>query len=330
MKVVDQFSDTTCAHLHRVFNKHPETEYLIKNAQINPEENEKRADHAFAWSAQRLFPIDGPEQAALSRLYMEEQTVPEHVKTACEKALRIYGVEMPIRTETEKTAAAPAPDEFLLPEQRRLRVRSAEDVKLAADALMRNRRQLNVPSRAQAAMRLVKKALHFQTKVPDRILKMAGYTMSEMDPLADWLEARATATNDETIKTAFLKLAENVRQQPEKISGARDDLVKFADTVSELDTAANLDRLYDRKLPDPLETVFNTTKVADEMLQLAGRPVPLSVLLSVEPDVYADVFGPDVADEFVDGSDIDEAELKVILPTVPYDLQQALAAQLGY
>lgn len=329
MKVIDQFSDPTCRHLHKVFNAFPETEYLIKNASIDTEENEKRADHAFAWPAQRLFPIDSPEQASLSRLYMEGQAVPEHVKAACEKALSIYGIEMPIRTEKTAAAAEPDPGEYLLPEQRRFRVRSGDDVKLATDALLRNRRHMNIPERAMAAMNLVKKALHHQVSVPDRVLKMAGYTMSEMNPLADWLEARAERTEDEGIKTAYLKLAESVRQRPEKTSGERDELVKFADAVSELDVAAGLDKLYDKKIPDPLETVFNTTKIADEMLVLAGRQVPLSQLLAIDPNSYRDAFGEDVAEEFIDEEEIDPEQLRIILPTVPYDLQQVLATQMG-
>jgi len=329
MKLIDQFSDPTCRHLHRVFNAFPETEYLIKNASVNTEENEKRADCAFAWPAQRLFPIDSPEQASLSRLYMEEQQVPSHVKEACDKALGIYGIEMPIQ-EREKVAHEIDLEEYLLPEQKRFRVRTGDDVKLAADALLRNRRQMDVPTRAKVAMRLVDRALHHRTQVPDRILKMAGYTMSEMDPLAAWLEARAERTENEGIKTAYLKLAASVRNEPKKINGTRDDLVKFADVLSELDTAAGLDKLYDRKLLDPLETVFNTTKTAEDMLSLAGRQIPLSVLLNIDPEVYRAAFGDDVVEEFVDEGGIVPEQLKVILPTVPYDLQKVLAAQLGY
>jgi hypothetical protein len=329
MKVIDQFADPTCKHLHRVFNAFPETEYLIKNATISTDENEKRADSAFAWQDQRLFPIDSPEQAAVSRLYMEFQDVPDYVKTACEKALRVYGIEMPIRVE--KTAQAESdPDEYLLPQQRRFRVRSGDDVKLAADALLRNRRGMDVVTRATAAMNLVKKSIHHQVRVPDRVLKMAGYTMSQMSPLADWLEARAELTKDETVKTAFLKLAEVARQNPKQLSGDRDDLVKFADTVSELDSTAGLQHLYDREIPDPLETVFNTTKIADDILELAGRQVPLAELLSIDPEAYRDIFGEDVADEFIEDGEIIPEQLRIILPTVPYDLQKVLAAQQGY
>ena len=171
-------------------------------------------------------------------------------------------------------------------------------------------------------------AVEHEVKLPAQILKFAGVTMCDTKRLRDWLGARAEATTDPQIKAGYEELYEKVgRLQP--VIGDREELIKVACAIQELDEAAGLGKFYDRLLLDPLSTVFNTEKVADEMIELAGRQVPLEQLLQVEPEVYRDVFGPDLADEFIDGDMIDPEQLKVILPTVPFDLQRTLAVQMG-
>ena len=328
-KVIDQFSDPSMRHLFTVFQEHPESEYLIKNATLNHENNEKRASTEFAWPEARLFPVDSPEQAALSRLYMEKQAgIPPRVVERCDKALELYGIQMPLQTKTAAEVTIDS-NEFLLPEMKRFRVRNKDDVKLAADALQNNRRKMNTVTRARASYNLVKKAVNLGVKVPDPILKMAGVTMSDPDPLKRWIEARIEAAQDETVKEAYQKLLPIVDAQKGRLVSERNELVKFASVLSELDEAAGLDTRYDKDLLNPLDTVFNTNKIAEELMELAGRQVPLQTLLALDPETYRDVFGDDLANEFLEGDEVDPEMLKVILPTVPLDLQQVLAAQLG-
>jgi len=101
--------------------------------------------------------------------------------------------------------------------------------------------------------------------------------------------------------------------------------------IRELDEAAGLEKFYDRSMLDPLSTVFNTEKLADDVFELAGKQVPMQDLLAIDPEVYKDVFGEDLSGEFIDPTtnEIDAEKLKTILPTVPLDLQRTLAAQMG-
>jgi hypothetical protein len=324
--IVDQYSDHSFKHLARVIRQHPGNDDLIKTANIEPADLEKLADTAFAWRERRMFRIDTPEHAAVSRLYMEKQAVPRDVVDACDKALAIYGVN--VNLAQEKTASVPDSD-YLLPHMRRLRVKTAGDVKLASEAIIRNQRTLDTESRAQASVNLIKKAAALNVRVPDSIMKFAGATMCDTRNLRDWLYARSEAAADPQIKTAYEKLAEQAHHMP-ALSGNREDLIKVAAAIYELDDAADLTRHYDKRLPDPMSTVFNTDKIADDIVDLAGRQVPMETLLSTDPEIFRDVFGEDLAGEFIDESGaIDPEQLKVILPTVPYDLQKTLATQLG-
>jgi len=326
--VIDQFHDPSFKLLHGLIHAFPEAEGHIKTASIDESENAGRSSSAFAWPARRLFPIDSPEQAALSYLYMTKQaSVPAVVRMECEKALRLYGVD--IATGLTKTAAAPTREPYyLLPEIKRFEIRNQESIKLAAEAILTHQKQLDANSRAQACTRLVKKAMEHNVELPMGIYKMAGLTASHAPRLKDWLRARAEATVEPTIKKAYLKMAEALDRADGYITD-REDLIKVAGVIGELDEAAGLTKFYDRSLPDPMNTVFNTDKISEETLTVAGKPVPMSTLLALPPEVYGDIFGDDLAAEFIQDGEVDPEMLKVILPTVPLDLQQALIANTG-
>lgn len=327
-RIVDQFSDPGFKVLNQRIQQFPETDAFIKSAELNDDDNEKRASTSFAWKEQRLFPIDDPAQAALSRLYMEKQAgIPPEVYAICDKALELYGVDMPLQ---EKTASSVVDlTEYLLPDMKRYRVKTAEDVHLASDAILRNHRKMDTDTKAQAGINLTKIATGLGERLPTDILKFAGVTMCNTGVLRDWLEARSTATLDPQIMHGYQKLAEEVYALP-TLCGDREELIKVAVVIQELDKAAGLEKNYGRNLLDPLLTVFNTDKIADSLVTLAGRQVSLDTLLAVDPEIYRDVFGDDLAAEFIEPTgEIDPEQLQIILPTVPMDLQKALAAQMG-
>lgn len=313
--VFDQFSDPSFKYLFKLACEHPEALRLAEKADIDFEKNAQRTNEAFAWQDRRLFPIDTCDQAILSRLYMDKQaSIPDSVKVQCDKALEIYGVNLDL---TVKTAAAPIP-----------RRRSATDVRQTAAALVANNRVMGVEEKAKLAGMLVKEAVDLGITLPALVLRSAGTTMTDSARLKDWIDARKEAAEDPFLKEAFGKLAQVVDVQPGLI-GERNELLKLADVIAELDMAAGLERHYGKRLPDPLETVFNTEKIADDMVDLAGKQVPLQEMLQIDPEVYRDVFGEDVSEEFIQGDEIDPGMLKVILATVPLDLQRVLASQMG-
>ena len=311
----DQFSDPSFKHLFNLACVYPEMVRLAERADMDFEKNAQRSDEAFAWRDRRLFPIDTCEQAILSRLYMEKQAhIPDSVKVQCDKALDIYGVKLDL---TVKTASEPEPQG-----------RSATEVRQTADALVANNRVLGVEEKAKLAAALVKEAVDLGVPLPSLVLRSAGTTMMDSARLKDWIEARKEATEDPLMKEAFEKLAAVVDTQPALV-GERNELLKLADTLAELDQAAGLERHYGKRLPDPLESVFNTEKIADDMVDLAGKQVPLQTMSQIDPEVYKDVIGEDLTGEFVNEGEIDPGMLKVILATVPLDLQRVLASQMA-
>jgi hypothetical protein len=325
---IDQFSDHGYQMLNACLQDFPAIDGFIKNAELDPVENERRPEYAFAWPERRMFPIDSPDQAALSRLYMAKQaSLPDGVVANCDKALSIYGVEFPL--QQEKVASVEDDSCYLLPQIKRFSVKTAEDLQLASEALERNQRRLSVEDQATAAMNLVKHAVLHNTRVPSLMLKLAGMTVCETQVLRDWLDARAHVAQDADIGFGFTKLSEVLEQEAPFITD-RDELIKISGVIQELDEAAGFPQLYGKKLLNPLESVFNTEKMAAETIELAGRPVPVETLFGTDPQAYADAFGPEILEDIGDGAGgIDPEKVMIVLPTMPRDLLNTFLAQLG-
>lgn len=326
---VDQFHDPMFKHLVQIVHEHPDVTDLIKTAELDDAKLAAAPDRAFAWSEKRLFPIDSPEQAVLSRLYMEKQAgVPADVVKRCDTALAAYGIALKLQT---KEAAAPGEDQYIFPEAKRYLVQDANDVKLAAMGLQEHVGEMDPFSRAQACLRLVKHAANYGVKLPGAILKMAGVTRSNREALSTWMSAReiaAAATGHKDEAAAFQKLASTAGAADGDYSDTF-ELAKLVDVIAEMDKTAGLDRFYGKSFPDPVLSVFNTTKIAGDTVDVAGAPVDVEVLAQVPPEDYAAILGEDLAGEFTGPNGFDLENFQIIWPTIPYDLQKAFRAQLG-
>lgn len=325
----DQYSDKS----FRVFAQKirefgPEARELLKNAEFDPEEAEALPSHAFAWPEMRKYAIHKREHAVLSRIYAHGENIPEHVSDNLEKAAELYGVEL---SPMEKIAEEPVEDinDYMIPQQKFGKITSKGQVKEAANFFSNNYKKMDLETRAHAAATLVKKARQFDCKISPTFYKHAGLTLTNPKVLGEWLEVRSNLTKDDTIRSGFTKMAEHV-QDPQKFKiGTRQDLIKLADTISVLDEKAGLPAKYDITLPDPLLTVFNTSKFAEETINLANKDVPVSKLFALDPETYGDVLGADIVPEISKDGELIEENLLDVLKTLPADLQSLLVSSLG-
>lgn len=328
MKLVDQYRDPSFALLVNLVADRPQVTDLIKEAEVTPEEFEALPDSAFAWPEKRAFPVHSREHAVMSRVYRENTAgVPPHVDHALKEACDMYEVPESLFTRTVKTAAA-SPDDYLLPELQKLPVRSAEDVKTAERALLDGYQKLAFVHRAQACSRLLEKAAAFKIELHPLMHKLAGFTVSTTDTVQRWLGARQDAAPAE-YKAHYQKLAAALNKQPTEMRD-RQALVKLAEVIGDLDEQAGLVKHYDRRLPDPIQTVFNTEKKAEAGVDLNGRFVSTTRLASYPASFYSDVLGDDIVREASDGrGGFDPQALATVLETLPRDMKIALAQQMG-
>lgn len=329
MAVVDQFHDPSFALFINMTRDRPAVVERVKEAEIHEDELEALPDAAFAWPEKRAFPLHTAEHATFSRVYRENVlNVPPHVDKAIKEACEVYGIDEAMFARPKLAAAPDDPEDYLLPAIKRLPCRTAEQVKAAEEKLLDGFTKLSVENRALACRRLIDKAAAHKVPLHPLMRKLAGFTISSTQTLRDWVEARREAA-PEQYKEAFQKLADGLKAMPAEIRD-REQLVKVAEVIHELDKKAGLQRHYDRRLPDPLLTVFNTDKLAGGAgVNLGNRFVTVERLASYPATFYGDVLGPDIVREASDGQGgVDAHKLAMILETLPRDMKTMLAANM--
>lgn len=327
MRINDQYNgDPSYAELHVLTRSRPLAREMLKQADFVAKKAsvEDLPTSAFAWQDERRFPIHTKEDTIASLLYRSKlgSAVPKHVDALLEKAATIFKVkhvvaEAKVASTTEKVA-------YALPESERLPINNAAEVKLAEHVLMRDYAKLPLEKRAEAFSRVYEAAKHHDVTLTPFTTKMAGVGFSDTKRVKDWVEARAAAVSDKH-QVAFDKLASALDSAPAVLQD-RKQLIKLASLISELDKKAGLDKFYDRKLPDPLQTVFNMDKVAEPMCDLGGMQVPCSTLMSLPSDIWESVDMPELAEVASSG---DAAQFKAVFDTVPLDVKMVLRGQLS-
>jgi hypothetical protein len=247
--------------------------------------------------------------------------VEPHVIGRISKALDLYGVAAPV-PELAKEAAAFEEVVYVLPEYNKLPVKTASDIKLAEDAVLRNKSKLKTATLANACNILVKLAGKNGLEVSSETMQLAGLTQCDVEKTASWIEARGNITSNRT----FYKLADRVRGP--RGPKSRADLVKLSSAVDQLDRKFGLEVHYNKKLPDPLQTVFSTKVAMSSMVDMGSCTIPLSTLSKLPESFYSDILGEDVADEICKDGVVDAGLLAEVVPTLPNDMKELLASKI--
>jgi hypothetical protein len=330
MTVHDIYHDPGHGRLAHLLLAHPAVAERVKTAEFE-DDVEDLPKTAFAWPAKDLFPIHTPEHAILSFLYAKTaaaRAVPPPVMAEIKTALDMYGVDPMSLEAVEEKIAELAPDECLFPEARSYPVRDAEEVKLAEQNLHQQFTRLLPVERVQAFGRLVKAAEDFGVRLQPLSYKYAGLTSTDSRSLRDALRARAGAVKDPEAKLAYMRLADSTTVSRKALRD-RDIQIKLAEAIGTLDEKHGLIPFYDRALPDPMQTVFNTEKVAmGSMVDLAGVQVPVEALGSMDPKLFSDLLGPEVLREIAPNGQIEPDLAVQVLNTLPADLKRQLGQGL--
>lgn len=111
-----------------------------------------------------------------------------------------------------------------------------------------------------AAEEIVHEALRlggeFYEKMPDDILKLAGYGYPDTDLLESYVGARAIGLPDEHVRKNFINAVHSLKEAAESDIGA---LPKLAGFLERFDEDYGLRKFYGTKFPDPLRSVHNVS-----------------------------------------------------------------------
>jgi hypothetical protein len=298
---------------------------LVKTANVGEDVGEALPVTAFADPDRRLFPVHTEEDALLSMAYATKQaSVPLPVLKRINTALSLYEVSLP---EEVSVKVAEPQVVYLLEDTKQFPLKTAADLGPAEEALVRNSKKLRPETLSRASLKLVKMAAANDEPVGAKVLAWAGLATCDVEKAASWISARGVAAPEG--QDHYDAVAEALRSNASVGSTSRDDLVKVAAAVSELDKMHSLERHYGKKLPSPQETVFNTKQAMGRTLDLAGKPISLTDLLRVDPAAYGDILGEDIVKEISEDGELVPEKVLEIFGTLPRDMQQQLVSNLS-
>lgn len=324
-RIIDQASDPGYATLQVLVERFPKLKEFSKHAELSDEEFSALPDSAFAWPSKRKFPVHSKEHTALSMGYCKTASaIPAEVAECLKKSATIYDIdadvfdEAPVKVASEET--------WLLDEQKRFRVASAEDVKLAEEILPTKR--LTLENKLEAYNALCKTAEKFGVTLSPSTQKLAGFTATDTQKLKTWLEAREELTHGTPMQSAYTKLAQ-AYGATEPIITDRLYQVKLANAIHELDKEAGVTERYGKDLLDPLASVFNTDIPSKTIMKIGSAFYDKAQLGQLPASFWEDTLGPDITQEIAPDGVVDVESLVSILNTLPDDMKAMVQSQLA-
>mgnify|MGYP003120534012 CR=1 FL=1 len=325
--MIDQNNDVTFSHLKNILEDIPQIREHIKEAQVGEDVRDRTSSSAFADTYNKRFPLASKADAILSKAYATKvaNLAPE-VMDKIDVALKIYDVSEDL-FKSEKVAYAPEEPQYLVASQSKLPIYSSTQTKVAEYHLSKHIHKLKPSTLGDAAVKLVKHASSRGEEVSLDTLKYAGLVQTDISEASNWIEARAYKAEDPKHTEAYTKLSSIVSNLDNTTS--RDQLIKIANTLENLDSLSGLDKYYHRNLPDSISTIFNTKTAMAPSVEMAGKQIGLEKLLAIDPSVYGDILGSDIVEEITENGEIDSQKLIEVFETLPADMKQLLVEKLS-
>lgn len=209
---------------------------------------------------------------------------------------------------------------------RKLPMRSAAEVKHAADWLHQYCDRIAFSDRNTIATRILTKAASFGASLGDKsefLERQAGRGVCSPAEVVSMIEDRAKLATDVTLRAHFMKLASVVRDTPRQAL-TPDMMIKLAGTIDTLDRGMNLVGKYSPGLPRAEDVLFKATftKVASERAHLvpttSGKVYDKQGFQKLAlADVEA-LFGTDFADRVKDRTgSVDPEKMAEEVATLP-------------
>jgi len=330
--VIDQFhGDTSLLHLYAALEDHPAALQAVKTAAFDPSEEESLPSRAFAWEDERRFPVHSREHTIASIAYRAKFAahVPAAVDEKLSDAAEAYGIAPDLFAPapgSQKIAAAPIEPDYALPEHRRLPVGSPEQTKVAEAVLLRDGHLLPLETRISAFMKVAEAAQGYGLPLSVEARSYAAKNACNVGLLRDRVGMRAARTKVAACAAAYDELDAALARQPSVIVD-QVTLMKLAARLHDLDEAAGLVRDYDRRIFDPMKSVFNEPNVKTAQPgEYTSDGMDTTALMNLPPEVWEQVDAPEVAQIAASG---DVAQFKQVYETLPMDIKLILRRQMG-
>lgn len=328
---IDQYNgDPTLTHLLAALEDAPRALAAVKTASFDKAAAASLPDSAFAWEDARRFPVHTREDTIASVAYRLKYAahVPRHVDEKLSEAVDAYGIppDLFVSARPATKVAAAAEPVYALPDLKRLPLGSAEQVKVAEEVLHRDGHVLPFEEKVRAFTKVAQAAEQHKVALDAATAPYVADSACNVRMLRDRIGMRAATTKVAAAVSAYDTLDEALKTAGEVIYD-RAQLVRLAAKLHELDKVAGLTSEYGRRIFDPMKTVFNDAhfKVASDIVDLAGKQVPVDTLMQLPQGVWDQLDAPEMGKLAASG---DATTFKQAFVTLPLDIKVVLAGQL--
>ncbi len=358
---VDQVADKNGAELFRLSQLYDFPDF-VKKADLALVMNPGQlAVTVYADPVRRQFPCHNAPSAWLSAAYFYEKKAEFHPKDAerIEARLNEYVHYWRIKPQVDalrvknaeytKSASEKLPDSAYAyvwvgengHKERRLPMRTAGEVKQAADYLFQYADRFDFKTRNVMARKIMTKAAAYGANLGDNrqwMEKSAGLGVGDPKAIVAMIEDRAKLAKDNlTFKQGILKLAEVVRTTP-RAALHPDVLADLCHTVENIDRTLGIFGKYAAAVPRPEDVIFSATfsKAAAELTETcaltSGNAYRKDQFAKLALDDVRSLFGDEFAEQVKKGFDVcaeKMAELAHTLPRGDAELLDRMMADCG-
>jgi hypothetical protein len=278
----------------------------------------------YADPVRRQFPCHTAASTWLSALYYQEKAAEfhpkdrAHIEKLLDKYASYWGIVPAVAyvkqrwQELHKTAEEKLPDSDFAyvwvgdngTKERHLRLKTAAEVKAAAEYVEKYRDHFPFSVRHVMARKILEKAARLGAAIgPQRdfLERQAGMGVGDPVEVARLIEQRALLCRNSDLKNHFLKMAATVRNSPRWAlhPGTR---VKLAETLDLLDRQLGLVGKYGSVLVRPEDVVFQVTfskaaqDVQGHVATTSGKVYEKSAFRQLALDDLRSLFGDEFAD----------------------------------
>lgn len=326
--IQDQYhGDPTLTRLLSALADRPQALEAVKHASFDADAAERLPDSAFAWESERRFPIHTREDTIASLVYRSKHAgaVPRFVDEQLAEAAEVFGVSAELFASNAPRTKIASTVEYAVPDEERLPLGSVEQVKVAEHVLLRDGKHLPPDVRAAAFAKVAAAAIAYGMAVDPAVGAYAGLNACNTQLLRDRIGARAATTKVAACITAYDTLDLALQALPPVIHD-RPTLMKLAEKLEALDTAAGLTADYGRRIFDPMKTVFNAGEKLAMPSDLTADGMNVAKMMNLPPQVWDTIDVPELGKLAAAG---DSMTFKQVYETLPLDIKMVLKAQFG-
>jgi len=330
--ILDVYGDKSLRGLVSMLRENPEYYDVLKDVEVDYDEQQTLPASSFAYPEERAYPIHDDRMALLSSMYKDffpPEDLPESVNENFKKAEYMYDLKLPKKKDLKTVVkkAAIKEEDYLIPSLKKFPVRNQKEADFVQKILVKNAQAMGYDHLAEACNNLIEKYASFGAESEDVnpiVYKYAGLTLSKRD----FLDASINRRKD-FVDTKFHESYDKLAKIVDEMDFNRNNLLKVASALEEMDTESQVRHLYDKYIPNPMDSVFNTNKIYKSVKTASEELFTHNHAEIVTEDHIKNLLGEDILKEAsVDGK-LDKPTLVDVMNSLPRDLVTDFVERLG-